>query len=142
MCATAACIITRRAGTARQARSYWSSGVTTRPERSRSTHCVGASFRTGAKIRQGAQADQRQTVATLPTFRDAYRMRRCIVPVDGFFEWKAIKGQRAKQPDAIAMKDGSPFGIAAPWENWKDPASGEWIRIVRRYHNRRERISG
>ena len=64
----------------------------------------------------------------LPTFRDAYRKRRCIVPVDGFFEWKAIKGQKAKQPYAIAMKDGSPFGIAGIWENWKEPASGEWIR--------------
>ena len=51
-----------------------------------------------------------ETVQRLPTFRDAYRKRRCIVPVDGFFEWKAIKGQRAKQPYAIAMKDGSPFG--------------------------------
>jgi putative SOS response-associated peptidase YedK len=69
-----------------------------------------------------------ETVATLPTFRDAYRRRRCIVPVDGFYEWKAIKGQRAKQPYAIAMKDGSPFGIAGVWENWKDPASGDWIR--------------
>ena len=69
-----------------------------------------------------------ETVNTLPTFRDAYRLRRCILPVDGFFEWKAIKGQRAKQPYAIAMKDGSPFGIAGLWENWKDPASGEWIR--------------
>src|SRR6516164_521484 len=35
---------------------------------------------------------------------------------------------RAKQPYAIAMKDGAPFGIAGLWENWKDPASGEWIR--------------
>ena len=52
-----------------------------------------------------------ETVARLPTFRDAYRLRRCIVPVDGFFEWKAIKGQKAKQPHAIAMKDGAPFGI-------------------------------
>jgi putative SOS response-associated peptidase YedK len=69
-----------------------------------------------------------ETVSTLPTFRDAYRLRRCILPVDGFYEWKAIKGQRAKQPYAIAMKDGAPFGIAASWENWKDPASGEWIR--------------
>jgi putative SOS response-associated peptidase YedK len=51
-----------------------------------------------------------ETVATLPTFRDAYRRRRCIVPVDGFFEWKAIKGQKTKQPFAIAVKDGSPFG--------------------------------
>ena len=69
-----------------------------------------------------------ETVATLPTFRDAYRRRRCIVPVDGFFEWKAIKGQKAKQPYAIAMKDGSPFGLGGLWENWKEPASGEWIR--------------
>ena len=61
-----------------------------------------------------------ETVHTLPTFRDAYRRRRCIVPVDGFFEWKAIKGQKAKQPYAIAMKDGSPFGIGGLWENWKE----------------------
>ncbi len=46
----------------------------------------------------------------------------------GFFEWKAIKGQKAKQPYAIAMKDGSPFGLGGLWENWKDPTSGEWIR--------------
>ena len=50
------------------------------------------------------------------------------MPVDGFFEWKAIKGQKAKQPYAIAMKDGSPFGIGGVWENWKDPTSGEWVR--------------
>jgi putative SOS response-associated peptidase YedK len=69
-----------------------------------------------------------ETVRELPTFRDAYRRRRCLVPVDGFFEWKAIKRQKAKQPYAIAMKDGAPFGIAGIWENWKEPASGEWIR--------------
>jgi putative SOS response-associated peptidase YedK len=39
-----------------------------------------------------------ETVHTLPTFRDAYRSRRCIIPVDGFFEWMAIKGRKAKQP--------------------------------------------
>jgi putative SOS response-associated peptidase YedK len=39
-----------------------------------------------------------ETVSTQPTFRDAYRLRRCILQVDGFYEWKAIKGQRAKQP--------------------------------------------
>ena len=69
-----------------------------------------------------------ETVDRLPTFRDAYRRRRCIVPVDGFFEWKAIKGQNAKQPYAIAMNDGYPFGLGGIWENWKDPASGEWVR--------------
>jgi putative SOS response-associated peptidase YedK len=69
-----------------------------------------------------------ETVSPLPTFRDAYRRLRCIVPVDGFFEWKAIKGQKAKQPYAIAMKDGRPFGIGGIWENRKNPATGEWIR--------------
>jgi hypothetical protein len=37
-------------------------------------------------------------------------------------------GQKAKQPYAIAMKDGSPSGLDGIWENWKDPASGEWVR--------------
>jgi putative SOS response-associated peptidase YedK len=68
-----------------------------------------------------------ETVQKLPMFRDAYRRLRCIVPVDGFYEWKAIKG-KLKQPYAIAMKDGSPFGISGLWENWKEPTSGEWIR--------------
>jgi putative SOS response-associated peptidase YedK len=69
-----------------------------------------------------------ETVRSLPTFRDAYRLRRCIVPVDGFFEWKAIRGQKAKQPYAIAARDGNPFGIAGIWENWRDQRSGEWVR--------------
>jgi putative SOS response-associated peptidase YedK len=59
-----------------------------------------------------------ETIATLAMFRYAYAKRRCIVPVDGFFEWRSIKGARAKQPYAIAMKDGSPFGLAGVWENW------------------------
>jgi len=48
--------------------------------------------------------------------------------VDGFFEWRAIKGARTKQPYAIAMKDGSPFGLAGLWENWRNPNTGEWER--------------
>ena len=63
-----------------------------------------------------------ETVRTLPTFRDAYRRRRCIVPVDGFFEWKAINGEKAKQPYAIAMKDGSPFGLGGLWFQRRDTA--------------------
>ena len=67
-----------------------------------------------------------ETVARLPTFRDAYHKRRCILPVDGFYEWRATK--QGKQPYATAMKDRSPFGIAALWENWQDPATREWVR--------------
>jgi putative SOS response-associated peptidase YedK len=69
-----------------------------------------------------------ETVAKLPMFRDAYANRRCIVPVDGFFEWHAFKRARAKQPYAIAMKDGSPFGLASIWGNWRNPNTGEWER--------------
>ena len=69
-----------------------------------------------------------ETVHRLPMFKDAYRWRRCILPVDGFYEWKAIKGQKAKQPYAIAMKDGKPFGIGGLWENWKDPSSDPHVR--------------
>ena len=69
-----------------------------------------------------------ETVATKPYFREGYQKRRCIVPVDGFFEWMAVKGSKTKQPYAIAMRDRSPFGIAGVWENWRDPATSEWLR--------------
>src|SRR3954453_1344943 len=69
-----------------------------------------------------------ETVDRLPKFREAYCKRRCIVPIDGFFEWMAIKGAKVKQPYAIAMQDRFPFGLAGLWENWKNPATGEWVR--------------
>jgi putative SOS response-associated peptidase YedK len=67
-----------------------------------------------------------ETVARLPTFRDAYARRRCIVPVDGFFEWHAT--QEGRRPYTVAMRDGSPFAIGGLWENWKSPRTGQWIR--------------
>lgn len=69
-----------------------------------------------------------ETVAALPSFRDAYKKRRCIVPVDSFFEWKPIPGSRAKQPFAIGMRDARPFALAGIWENWKRPDTEEWVR--------------
>ena len=67
-------------------------------------------------------------VANSPMFQSAYARRRCIVPVDAFFEWREIKGVRRKQPYAIAMKDGGPFGLAGIWENWQHPQTREWVR--------------
>src|SRR4051812_14263093 len=107
------------------ASSIGSFGGIPRPGSARSTCSSGASFRTGARTPINAMAE---TVATKPYFREGYRKRRCIVPVDGFFEWTAVKGSKTKQPYAIAMRDRSPFGIAGVWENWRDPASGEWVR--------------
>ena len=68
-----------------------------------------------------------ETVASLPTFHDAYQRRRCLLPIDNFFEWKGIKGE-AKQPYAIAMQSEEPFAVAAIWDNWKKPGTEEWIR--------------
>ena len=69
-----------------------------------------------------------ETVVSLPSFRDAYKRRRCLLPIDSFFEWKPIEGQKTKQPYAIGMKSGEPFALAAIWENWQRPGTEEWMR--------------
>src|SRR5262245_20624894 len=55
-----------------------------------------------------------ETVATKPTFRDALRRRRCLIPADGFFEWAKVGTQ--KQPYHFHLADGSPFAFAGIWE--------------------------
>jgi putative SOS response-associated peptidase YedK len=67
-----------------------------------------------------------ETVATQSAFKKAFAKRRCLLPVDGIFEWQTVG--KEKRPYLIGMVDGSPFTLAGLWENWKDPASGEWIR--------------
>ena len=61
-----------------------------------------------------------ETVAEKPAFRAAYRKRRCLVPADGFYEWRTENG--AKQPFRIGMKGGALFAFAGLWEHWTDPA--------------------
>ena len=68
-----------------------------------------------------------ETVAAKPAFRDAVRRRRCLVPVDGFYEWQKRPAGK-KQPYAIVSADGKPFAMAGLWENWKEPQSGETVR--------------
>ena len=67
-----------------------------------------------------------ETVRDLPTFRDAYRKRRWIVPVDGFLSGRLLRDRRLSSPTPC-HEDGT-FGLAGIWENWKEPASGEWLR--------------
>src|SRR5882762_2577978 len=68
-----------------------------------------------------------ETVAEKPAFREAFQSRRCLIPADGFYEWKKLDA-KTKQPYAITMKDRSLFGFAGLWERWKDKASGEMVR--------------
>src|SRR3989449_488160 len=69
-----------------------------------------------AKVQQPINA-KAETAAEKPMFRDAFKRRRCLVPADGFYEWKQDGGR--KQPVYIHMRDGEPFAIAGLWEHWE-----------------------
>jgi putative SOS response-associated peptidase YedK len=64
-------------------------------------------------------------IDTRPAFREAFARRRCLVPIDNFYEW--AKTPSGKQPYAIALADRSIMALAGLWENWRSPA-GEWVR--------------
>lgn len=57
-----------------------------------------------------------ETVAEKPTYRQAFRRRRCLIPADGFYEWQK-RGKRS-QPYCIAPADGKPIAFAGLWERW------------------------
>jgi len=61
-----------------------------------------------------------------PAFREAFQRRRCLVPVDSFYEWKRIDG--GKQPYAIGLHGGGLMALAGLWETWRARPSGERVR--------------
>ncbi|HXQ49496.1 MAG TPA: SOS response-associated peptidase [Stellaceae bacterium] len=68
-----------------------------------------------------------ETVAETPAFRDAFARHRCIVPADGFYEWK--KTTSGKEPFAIVPAEGEPvFAFAGLWARWRDPATQEFVK--------------
>lgn len=69
-----------------------------------------------------------ETVAEKPSFRAAFRHRRCIVLADGFYEWR--KQGDTKTPYFISLASGEPFALAGLWENWNDKASGESLQTA------------
>ena len=66
-----------------------------------------------------------EEVDTKPAFREAFQRRRCLVPLDNFYEWK--KTETGKQPYAIALADRRLMATAGLWETWRSP-QGERIR--------------
>ena len=65
-----------------------------------------------------------ETAASKPSFRAAFRKRRCLIPTDGFFEWK--KAGKHKQPYLIGVGQGDLFAFAGLWEDWE--RNGEIIQ--------------
>jgi putative SOS response-associated peptidase YedK len=66
-----------------------------------------------------------ETVASSRMFGDAFRRRRCLIPADGFYEWKDRGEGRAKQPYLLADPDGQPLAFAGIWSVWRDPAQDD-----------------
>ncbi len=60
-----------------------------------------------------------ETVAEKPSFRTAFKRRRCLVIADAFYEWKKIEGKKKKEKYIIKLKSGEPFTFAGLWEIWK-----------------------
>jgi putative SOS response-associated peptidase YedK len=64
-----------------------------------------------------------ESVLDKPAFRAAMKRRRCLIPADGFYEWRATSG--GKQPFFIRAKSGAPLAFAGLWETWTGPNGEE-----------------
>jgi putative SOS response-associated peptidase YedK len=64
-----------------------------------------------------------ETLASSPSFREALKRRRCLIPADAFYEWKTLD-KKTKQPYAIALSNETLIGMAGLWDRWKDKATG------------------
>jgi putative SOS response-associated peptidase YedK len=65
-----------------------------------------------------------ETASTKPAFRDALKSRRCLIPADGFYEWK--RDGKSKQPFCFEINQGQLFAFAGLWDRWRNP-SGTWL---------------
>ena len=81
-----------------------------------------------------------ETVATSPVFRDAFRRRRCLVPVDGFYEW--LRDGSTRQPMRIHDPEERPLALAGLWTGRQDPESGHVAPDVHDRDHDPERVHG
>ena len=66
-----------------------------------------------------------ESIATSSAFRASFIRRRCIIPADGFYEWR--REGKTKKPFLIHTRDDRPLAFAGIWAPWRDPSSGEWL---------------
>lgn len=60
-----------------------------------------------------------ETILEKPSFRTAFLRRRCLIPADGFYEWRLVAGR--KQPMHFRLNDERLFALAGLWEQWQSP---------------------
>jgi len=91
----------------------------TEPKRSLSSMRWGLIPRWAADASIGAKLinARSETVAEKPSFRACLRERRCLIPADGFYEWK--REPKSKQPYCFTLTDDSPFAFAGIWDRWR-----------------------
>ena len=68
-----------------------------------------------------------ETLLSRAIWRVPFQRRRCLIPAEGFYEWKRVDA-KTKQPYAFAMRSGEPFAFGGLWDGWKDPATGDWLQ--------------
>jgi putative SOS response-associated peptidase YedK len=76
---------------------------------------------TDAKVGSRMFNARAETLTASPAFRDAFRRRRCLVPVDSFYEWK--REGAIRQPYRVSQTNGRPLALAGLWAGWRDPAT-------------------
>lgn len=77
------------------------------------------SFAKDAAIGNRMAIARSDTAFERPAFRRAIMARRCLIPVDVFYEWEGNKGDRARQPWAVRLRGGMPFTLGGIWEYWR-----------------------
>ncbi|UCC17206.1 MAG: SOS response-associated peptidase [Dehalococcoidales bacterium] len=101
------------------------------------------------QIRQRTLNARAETIFEKPSFRHSIRNKRCLILVDGFYEWRHI-GKKT-YPYHINLKSNEPFAIAGIWDTWTDPGNGEIIKtcsiitttantLLEKVHNTRKRM--
>ncbi|UCD08903.1 MAG: SOS response-associated peptidase [Dehalococcoidales bacterium] len=101
------------------------------------------------QIRQRTLNARAETIFEKPSFRHSIRNKRCLILVDGFYEWQHI-GKKT-YPYHINLKSNKPFAIAGIWDSWTDPANGEMLKtcsvittaaneLLEKVHNTRKRM--
>jgi putative SOS response-associated peptidase YedK len=65
-----------------------------------------------------------ETLAEKPSFRGGFKYKRCLIPADGFYEWKSQPGTKTKIPHFIFLKSRQPFAFAGLWDEWHAPDGG------------------